>query len=354
MSKPTLYAVLGDRARLQVANGDSINEIRALRVLSSVFDVYYNNARFDPAAEIGPEGVGTDDLGPDRPYDFHYIRNNPALFAAIDGPKLCFAYPYDEAVFAEAAALVVPTGNWKDHLLRRGTDSEAKLRDVYEGVAPEFGCPVLTLGQTIDPALSPDPDAIPDAGRGRRAFAMRAKLTGARAFGLYGNLNKSLYPYRGFAALERLARERGGADPVIALAGRFRAQSRISYANSVYLGQIPHRDMGALYASTWAVMTNESPLNHCLGNQKTLEAMQLGLPVFCQRLDTFEMQLGADYPGLYADEEEAYAIAARLLDDPDFAEDLRARSRARAPFFTVEAAARAFRAQPELAGLLAG
>ncbi len=53
--------------------------------------------------------------------------------------------------------------------------------------------------------------------------------------------------------------------------------------------------MSALHTITLANLTNESPLNHCLGNQKVIDSISRGIPMMCQKLDTFVEQLGDDY-----------------------------------------------------------
>jgi acid stress-induced BolA-like protein IbaG/YrbA len=157
-----------------------------------------------------------------------------------------------------------------------------------------------------------------------------------------------LYPIQAFAALEHLAAESGNVDPVIALAGQFRAKSHISYRNSVYLGVIPYSQMAALHSVTLANLTNESLLNHCLGNQKVIDSVSLGIPVLCKRLDTFVEQLGSDYPCFYETELEAYQIAKKLMTEKAFLESVRRMSLIRAQHFRRESVRDQFLAQPEL------
>jgi len=338
VNKPSLYALLGNRGRIDIANGDSINELRTLSTLSSFFDVYYNNEAFDRAKE----SLGSEEIGPSRRYDFYYIRNNPKVFKSIEGRKISFAYPYDEDVFKESYALLVLTQNWKAHLRGEGLDSTQKLKAVYEGKHPQVHCPIINVGQTLDPALA-------DLGVNESdAFDLRVATTGGHVFGYYGNLNKDLYPYMAFSALERLSKERNDANPVIALAGRFRRGSEISYRNSIYLGNVPYHKMPALHANTIANLTNESPLNHCLGNQKVIDSISRGVPMMCQRLDTFVYQLGDDYPCFYETAEEAYKLAKQLIDDRDFLAHVRKVSLERSNFFRPEMVVERFLAQEEL------
>ncbi|WP_243372150.1 hypothetical protein [Microvirga solisilvae] len=338
MSKPTLYALLGNQSRIVIANGDSINELRTLNTLSSFFDIYYNNDPFDHRKD----NLGSDELGPTRQYDYYYIRNSPQLFHAIKGRKISFAYPYNKEVFEDSYALLVLTENWKNHLRGYGIDSSRKLKAVYEGVAPQVSIPILNVGQALDPALA---DAKVEE---YDDFEMRAATTGGKAFGYYGNLNKNLYPYMAFSALERLYNDRGDLNPIIALAGRFRKDSEIRYRNSVYLGTIPYEKMPALHFNTVANLSNESPLNDCLGNQKVIDSISRGVPMMCQRLDTFVYQLGDDYPCFYETEAEAYDLARRLINDGDFFSYARQVSLERSKFFRPEVVKERFLAQDEL------
>lgn len=340
MKKPTLYAILAGRAQIDIANGDSINELRTLGTLSTIFDVYYNNEPYsDDKLRLGdPE------IGPTRDYDYYYIRGNPELFAKVKGVRISFAYPYDEEVFAKSDAFIVLSENWKRHLLRQGEDSERKLEFIYGGVAPKIDVPVLNVGQKIDPRLTGA--SISDAD----LLEMRMRLTSTgNVFGYYGNLSRDLYPYRAFEAIERLGKTRGAVcDPVAALAGRFRKGSEISSGNMVYLGSLPYAKMPALHRSTLANLTNESPLNHCLGNQKVIDSISLGVPVVCQRLDTFVEQLGPYYPCYYETADEALRIFDMLINDEDFRDYARAASLRRAGLFRADQVERRFLEQDEL------
>lgn len=344
MAKPTLYALMASSGRLDASSGDRINELRTLRTLSAHFDVFYNNEHYSE----GSSNVGdADHIGPTRQYDYYYIRNNPEIFGSIKGRRLSFAFPYSEAVFDRSDALVVLNENWKRHLLLKGHKSAEKLKAVYEGRVPEVRIPVINVGQTMDEALVNQTPSLNDV------FKMRAETTGARGvFGFYGNLSAHLYPRMAFSALEKLY---GSAptpvDPLIVLAGRFRKSSEVSYRNSVHLGTVPYEKMAALHSVTLANLTNESPLNHCLGNQKVIDSISLGIPMMCQRLDTFVEQLGPDYPGLYETEQEAYRIARRFMEDDEFLCSVRALSKARAVKFRPEEVRMRFLAQPELEAL---
>lgn len=340
MTKPSLYALLARSGQLTFTSGDRINEYKTLRTLSAHFDVYYNNEAFVEDTSV----IGSPDrIGPDRDYDYYYIRNNPEVFSSIDGVRISFAYPYHKEVFEQTDAFIVLTENWKRHLNGTGEDSETKLRTVYNGIVPEVSVPVINVGQTSDEALIRKRPSNTDL------FRMRVATTNSKnVFGYYGNLSHDLYPLQAFAALEGLAVETGSADPVIALAGQFRAESHISYRNSVYLGSIPYSQMAALHSVTLANLTNESPLNHCLGNQKVIDSASLGIPVLCKRLDTFVEQLGSDYPCFYETEIEAYQIAKKLITDNAFLESVRRKVLVVAQNFQPETVRDHFLAQPEL------
>jgi hypothetical protein len=331
MSKPSLYAVCASQQALDASRGDYINEMRSLRTLQSVFDVFYNNVRLGQSGEANG-------LGPNREYDFYYVRNNSEIFNSIKGPRISFAYHYEESVFSDSVGLVVPTENWKEHLLDKRADSDVKLRLVY-GTRPTVLCPVVNVGQTLDPGM---------AKKDVNSKDLRCMGAGARLFGYYGNLNKDYYPYKAFAALERLWLEVGpAAGPTIVLAGYFAPGSYIQYQNSTHIGAQPYKRMPALYDNTFVALTNESALNHLLGNQKVIDSMSRGVPILCQRLDTFVDQLGADYPCFYETEDDAYRIAKQLLMDEDFYTALKAYCLQRAQRFTPAAVVQTFLAQRE-------
>ena len=331
-------------AQISAAQGDSINELRTLRTLSSVFDVHYNNGSL-----VDDEGaIGSETLGPDRDYDFYYIRNNDDVFSAAKGRRIAFAYPYSKNVFEQADALLVLTDNWKDHLLRRRPDSAVKLERLYGTDIGEVACPVINVGQSMDLRMAgAEPSSVD-------RFRMKASTTGASVFGYYGNLNKDLYPYTAFAAIERLNTERGRSDPLVALAGRFRKESYISGRGIIHLGSLPYEKMPSLHDVTVANLTNESPLNDCLGNQKVIDSMCRGVPVMCKRYDTFVSQLGDTYPCYYETEEDAYRVARQLIDDRDFHAEVSDLCRARAKYFLPEAVVGRFLGQAdELSQLMA-
>ncbi|WP_299285474.1 hypothetical protein [uncultured Tateyamaria sp.] len=233
MQKPRLYALLGRTPRLNSSRGDLINEMRSLRILSTHFDVYYNNERFvEGLTEIGnPSG-----LGPDTEYDYYYLRNSPDVFSGIDGRRIAFAYPYDSQTFENAYGLIVPTANWKRHLLAQTDDSRRKVSDAYGCDIPTVTAPVLVVGQSQDPGI------LKEVTNERDIFPLRTKTTmAAKIFGYYGNLSNDLYPRMAFRALERLADEQGtGSDILVVLAGHFRKNSKISLRKGVHIGNVPY------------------------------------------------------------------------------------------------------------------
>lgn len=338
--KPTLYALLAKQARIEIANGDAINELRTLGTLSHFFDVFYNNEAFDETKKV----IGDKNVGPSREYDFYYIRNNPEVFHSTHGKKISFAYPYNEEVFQGSYAFLVLNENWKRHLLWEGRDSERKLRAVYEGIAPKISAPILNVGQKADTKLINAQVSSVDV------FEMRARTTGARGvFGYYGNLSRDLYPHQAFAAIERLCQEsKTPANAMIVLAGKFRKGSEINFRHGIHLGSVPYEKMSALHAVTLANLTNESPLNHCLGNQKVIDSISCGVPMMCQKLDTFVEQLGDEYPCFYEDEDDAYRVARALVEDDGFLDYARSVARERAQYFRPEQVVARFLDQDDL------
>ncbi|SFG40638.1 hypothetical protein SAMN04488020_102130 [Palleronia marisminoris] len=308
MTKKSLYALYSNVDRIEPSTGDRINEIRLLSRLSEYFDVYYNNEIFNFR---GPACGNSGTLGPNREYDYYYIRHNPAVFHSIRGVRFSFAHPFVQEVFEQADALFVLTENWRRHLLSGSMESERALEAAYGNADPHFNCPVINVGQVYDESF------VLRERNPKKEFALHARMSLGRAFGFYGNLSNDLFPYTAFSALERLFEEGSSLDPIISLAGKFRRGSSFTGKNVIYLGQIPYDDMPSLLRASCATLTNESELNNTLGNQKTLDSMSLGVPVMCSKLDTFVWHLGDDYPFFYESENEAYNKAKVLTFDDD-------------------------------------
>lgn len=343
MNKPTLYALITNKDVISKNNGDTINEIRNMATISAAFNVFYNN---DPFC-IEKTSLGTAGrIGPVGDYDFYYIRNNSEIFKSIQGKKIVMGFPYDQYIFEEASAIFVTTPNWQTHLQLRGEASAEKLKYLYKGLLPRPKCPVVNIGQRTDAILS-DKETSP-----KSLFQFKAQTTGSPVFGYYGNLSADLYPYMGFAAVERLNQEYPELNPMVALAGKFRKGGEICNENIIHIGNVDYGDMPSLLDNSVATFTTESLLCNTLGSQKVLDSIARGVPVLCRRLDTFVSQLGDEYPCFYETENQAYDLSKKLLFDPDFAAEVRIICRNRAVFHQLDNVRERFLAQPELSQLL--
>lgn len=342
MAKPKLYVICSDRTTISKNNGDVINEIRNMATLSAAFEVFYNNEKFSiDKNEIGISGH----LGPVGSYDFFYIRNNPKIFESIRGKRIAMAYPYNKDIFSKAAALFVTTPNWQSHLQYRGENSTEKIKFLYDGCRPMPNYPIINIGQRTDTAIS---EALTSS---KSLFQFRAKTTGSRVFGYYGNLSSDLYPYMAFAAIDRLIKEYPAIATVV-LAGNFRAGGNLTSRNIIHIGNVKYDDMPNLLDVSVATLTTESLLCNTLGSQKVLDSISRGVPVLCRKLDTFVSQLGDCYPCFYETEREAYELAKDLLFDQHFAAEVGGICKDLAVSHQLENAQERFLAQPELAQLL--
>lgn len=340
----SLFALYSNVDRIEYTSGDRINELRLISRLARFFDVYYNNELFLPEKEaVGLEGQ----LGPVGDYDLYYVRNAPEILSRIRGIRLAFAHPYDAHVFKTSDFLVVLNENWRSHLISRDGRSGAIREDVYGVRMPPVGNKVINVGQSYDEKLRYAESSE------KERFYFSARMTRGHAFGFYGNLSRQFFPLKAFWAVQQLWEENQRVDPVLSLAGRFRKGSKIDLPHAIYLGNVPYANMAALYDATCCALTNETPLNHMLGNQKTLDAMSRGVPLLCAKVDTFVYQLGDDYPFFYETEGQAYRKAKDLLYDETVRQEVGESLRERADrLFSPSAATALLRSELKAAGLI--
>ena len=315
-SRLKIWCAFLDRATLSFSKGDSIGEMRILRMLSEFADVYYNGQLARPGdREFGRgETIET----PNDEYDLYYVRANNELFLKLPHPKVCMAYPYDKVVFEAADGLVVTTDIWK----RIITDMEtrARHRDFFDKWYPEdavFPDGIIQFRQIVDP----------DFGGGsldrRQVNAWRFRLTNADVLGFYGRLAKDALPYTVMEALALMEEE---TRPVLAFGGRFRQDLREEpdlLAKHLYIGAVDYTEMPKLLSATFCTLAGESVDDRVLGSNKILDSISVGTPVICKRNPVRDEYLGADYPGLFTNTEEAADRINSLLSDGAFRKRLK-------------------------------
>ncbi|MCC6710256.1 MAG: glycosyltransferase [Gammaproteobacteria bacterium] len=318
--RPRIWCGFANKGTLDAARGDSIGEMRILKMLSCFADVYYNGVAVD--RDCLCFGAGEQLTLPRDEFDLYYVRANNALFAQLPHPKICMAYPYDEEIFAMADGLVVTTDIWKHLLLtpaRRPPFAEFFAKwypDTFHTAKP-----IVQFKQAIDPSFA----AIAASDQQRSAW--RFKLTNTDVFGFYGRLDKSSLPYSIMQAAQSDSRV------LLAFAGRIRSDLKAEQdiiARHVYLGQVPYQQMPQLIAATACTLAGESCDDDVLGSNKVLDSIGLGVPVICKRNPVRDEYLGADYLGLFDDTAHAAALLGAFLGDRKWRETLLAQTRAAA------------------------
>ena len=334
-SKPTLYVLLTKCKTLECKRGDQINEFRALETLSSVFDVFYNNDHYDSSKLI----IGKSDyLGPEKRYDYYYIRNNPEIYNSIVGKKFIFGTLNEINECPNPYGIFVPTPKWKDHMMNKFKDSKEKLKLVYGNEIPKVTAPIFLLEQRSDELISnPKKNEI-------KAFSYKVKTTGNKnIFGFYGNLSSTMYPRLAISALEKFNLETSGPKPLLILAGKFR--NILKGNNYIYLGEIPYSEMHYLYECTKVGLVAENPALDLAGHNKVLDYISKSIPLICKKMDTYTYQLTESYPCFYKTENDALNLIRKLMNDDDFYREVKLFLKKRSHYFTLKAVQDRFKSQ---------
>lgn len=294
MKKPKLYCLLGTNRTLEPTGGDKINEARFLRSASSYFDVYYNNVLYvNGCEEFGHPGVGVSP--PSQEYDLYYVRNNRDILLQCGAPCVTMAVPYDAEVFDRVDGLIVTTQTWRDLLLKRDEDDEARaiLKDWYGDGSNLIRKPVFYVGQAYDPGFrQPMP---------RRTLRFRHSFSNGDAIGYFGRIAPSTMPTIAMTAVMDVARFSPQLQFIYGGFVRKPVTSRIG----LQVPPIAYGDMPAAIAACTAVVGNEEKDADFLGSGKIIDAMAVGTPVLAKLNPVRLEQLGEDYPLFYRDRWEA-------------------------------------------------
>ena len=339
--RPRIYALLGSHAAIRYDNGDRINELRFLNVLSRFGDVFYNGRSFvRGAAEAGGgDRIATPDRGD---YDLVYVRGNAEVFTAAPGPKIYLGLPYSRAAFEAADAVAVTTQPWK--LALEAPSGAARERwDLDRYYDRETFTPprsVIHIEQSIDERF--DPSCVADP----RTDDFKVRFGWGFTIAYMGRLHDNSLPYALMAATPKL--RAAYPDLNIVMAG----PSKVEWAGRGvnYVGRIGYGEMPYAISACDMMVYDHDETGHWLGAGKVLDALACGVPVLCRRHEARVEQLGADYPLFFDDEAELVDRVAAYRRSKDVREQCHAILRARRIHYLPDAVAA--RVGPRLMGLL--
>ncbi|MGH6978567.1 MAG: hypothetical protein ACRED4_04650 [Brevundimonas sp.] len=306
--RPRIFALLGNRARLQPTSGDQINEARFLAALSSFADVYYNGQLFRP--ELSGWGLDATVIAtPAKDYDLYYVRNNTQIFAACPSPKVAMAYPFDPVVFREADALFVTTAAWKWGLEPYSpTNRYSRPLEGWYGRMSMKLPKLINIKQVLDEHFLTPP--VP-----RDVTEARARMTFGRIVGFFGRIESNTYPTILTAAYQDLKKLLPDLQLVVA------GTLRIPLPADVMLApRIDYEKMPQFVKACIATASDEGDDAEFLGSGKVLDSVAAGVPIIAYKTPPRVEQLGEDYPLYYRD----HAGAAKRLMQAAFDRELMA------------------------------
>lgn len=313
--RPKIWCGFLNKGTLSLSRGDSIGEIRLIRMLSQYSDVYYNGIKVNSQDET--LGKGETLICPKDGYDMYYVRANNDLFLDLPHPKVCMAYPYDETVFRAADGLIVTTDIWKQIL------TDLSMRATYDAFFDKWypkdayiPQSIIQFKQSSDTNISTSPI------KREQSATWKYKLTNTNTLGFYGRLDVSSLPYSVMAALEKIDPE---LRPVLAFAGLVRAELKEKMgliSKHMYLGKIDYNDMPSLIRATSCTLAGEAPDDQVLGSNKIMDSISLGVPVICKRTPVRSEYLGENYPGLFSDVDDAVECITAFVSDSGFRKKL--------------------------------
>lgn len=317
--KLKIWYLFNDRPQLTPLLGDSINECRVIKILSKFAEVYYNGILVKDGDE--KFGCETGINFPTEKFDLYIVRGSSDIFAELPSPKICAAYPYNEATFRQADGLFVTTSIWKKIITGEVTGEKHKA--ILEKWYPEnayFPSRIIQLRQACDPNVSLKSSVSSDQNE------WKYKLTNHLTFGFYGRLADDALPHSFIAYHNKLSKKYGASAPALIFAGRLRGESR-SFGwlpeNSVYLETVDYLEMSNLLSVTDYTLAGEGLDDAFLGSNKILDSINCETPVVCLRNDVREEYLGQDYLGLYNDEKSLDHIVTSIIHDEAFRNELR-------------------------------
>ena len=306
--RPRIFALLGNRARLQPTSGDQINEARFLAALSSFADVYYNGQLFRP--ELSGWGLDATTIAtPAKDYDLYYVRNNTQIFSACPSPKVAMAYPFDPVVFREADALFVTTAAWKWGLEPYSVSNRYSrpLAGWYGDMAVKLP-KLINIKQVLDERFLTPPVQ-------RDVTEARARMTFGRIIGFFGRIDTNSYPFILTAAYQDLKKLLPDLQFVVAGTVRMPLPEGVFQAPRIDYEKVP-----TFVKACIATASDEGDDAEFLGSGKILDSVAAGVPIVAYKTPPRVEQLGEDYPLYYRD----YAGAARRLMETAFDRELMA------------------------------
>lgn len=340
-ARPRIYALLGTHAAIRYDNGDRINELRFLNVLSRFADVFYNGRPFVRGA--GEAGEGDRIVTPARgDYDLVYVRGNAEVFAAAAAPKIYLGLPYSRAAFESADAVAVTTHPWK-LALEAASDAARARWNLDHYFDPATFIPprsVVHIEQSIDERF--DPSCVADP----RTDDFKVRFGWGFTIAYMGRLHDNSLPYALMTAAPKL--RAAYPDLNIVMAGPSKVEWTGSGVN--YVGRIGYAEMPYAISACDMMVYDHDETGHWLGAGKVLDALACGVPVLCRRHEARIEQLSANYPLFFHDEAELIERVAAYRGSEDVRERCHAILRARRNHYLPDAVAA--RVGPRLMELL--
>ncbi|MCC6000958.1 MAG: hypothetical protein JJU19_08860 [Pararhodobacter sp.] len=334
-----IFALLSNVRLLETTRGDMIGEARFLSSLSRFADVYYNGILFQP--DRPGYGLYEQDIQvPQGGYDLYYVRNNHQVFLALPHPKITMAYPYDEAVYRAADAVVVTTEAWK-----RGLTPYAATNMFSDCMRHWYGAQIVQPRKVINIRQTLNEDFLPEPSP-RKVMEAHIRMGMRKTLSFLGRIDSNTFPVIALGSYLRLFK----SDPDIRLAIGGTVRIRLN-PNVVQLPRLPHDDMPAFLQACRVTLTDEGADARFLGSGKVLDSMARGVPVLAYRTDTRLEQLGEYYPLYYDDAESCHAAMRMALYDDDVWQEARRQLLARQHFFLP--ATRAAELELELSQMIA-
>lgn len=301
MRRPTIYTLLGPHASIRWDNGDRINELRFINVLSQFADVYYNGVLYRPGSEMaGRPGPIT----PPEPgqYDLVYVRANPEVFQNYQGRKIYLGLPYDAKSFNQADAIAVTTEIWRESMAAfpKGADAARMLSVAFP--RDDFVRPrqVINIGQSIDQSFD---------GRWERhsaTDAYRVSFGWGFTIGYFGRLFPESMPHDLIACAARLRVEIPGLNIVFGGTKKTTLPAGVNY-----IGRVPYPRMKFAISACDLVVCNQEPAGEWLGAGKVLDALACRTPILSPRHAARYEQLGEGYPLYFSSSAELGEKVAR-------------------------------------------
>jgi len=323
MRRPKIYVLFCKQGTISHRGGDTINEMRLYRSLSTFADVYYNDDLIDFDKNI--YGKSENIKPPSRKYDLYYVRNNPEFFLQLPSPKITLAYPYNETVFRNADGLFVTNASWISFL--RSHESSPASKQMLSNFYPDK----IFVPNTIINVEQSNEQAFEEKYSEKKMFEYKVKTLGARIVGLYGRITDKTFQQDVYEKVRKLNQNtKTPCNPILGLAGSI----RIPIPQDILsLGHVDYQDMPYLYKNTYIAFGAYTNETNYLGSTKLLDAMQQGTPILQRRTVAREEQLGSNYGGFYDDSRGLEEIVDKMFFEEGFRDTLSQELLARSTMF---------------------